>query len=215
MRSAMAFCSLFVLATCARAQSLVGLPELGVTLSGSPSNPIIENHASQAIIGHVLRVFYANSAIPANAANFKARDIWLNRGSGVQPNQVEQPLAGVFAHGKLWVNGIFLANPTRIVLDSVVFADGQVAGPDVIGNFARLSERVKTMKELAALVHNSKQNPQLESAAWAEVERICTQKGSAWPLALDLARAHASVNSSSPYDIANRVAAIPTPWRAK
>jgi len=58
-------------ATAARAQgpqpTMVGMPEYGVTLSGSPENPVIENRSGKTIIGY--RVGFANS-------NYETRTIY-------------------------------------------------------------------------------------------------------------------------------------------
>ena len=39
---------------------LEGLPQYGVTLSGSPENPVIENHSGRTVIGYVVETADAN-----------------------------------------------------------------------------------------------------------------------------------------------------------
>jgi hypothetical protein len=35
--------------------ALVGLPQHGVTLAGSPKNPVVKNHSGKAMIGYVVK----------------------------------------------------------------------------------------------------------------------------------------------------------------
>jgi hypothetical protein len=144
------FAVLVLGAMLALGQTLVGLPEYGVTLSGTPADPTIENHSSQTIIGLVLRLFYGDGPIPVNAASFKARDIWLGRTKGLEPHQTE-PFGFLQHPVKMQINGRFLTGtPTQIVLDSVVLANGQMVGPDVANTFPNLLIRVAALKDLAS-----------------------------------------------------------------
>jgi hypothetical protein len=47
---------------------LDGLPKYGVTLSGSPENPIIENRSGRAVIGYRLKTVDQNGHGPASDA---------------------------------------------------------------------------------------------------------------------------------------------------
>jgi hypothetical protein len=108
-------------------------PEYGVTLNGSPENPIIENRSGKTVIGYVVMPgapqllalsvppsglhdadsLYANGAVPVNSTvsilrPFQARGI----GRGIGPGPI-----------------------VRAILTSVIFADGQFVGPDEHGIF--------------------------------------------------------------------------------
>jgi hypothetical protein len=224
MRAKMLLFALSALAGFGQDANLVGLPEYGVTLSGTPDNPVMENHSSQTIIGHVFRVYFTNGNLPINFANLKVRDIWEGR-KGLEPNQTETPLMKFFAVPKpsvrLQVQGQVMEAPVKVVLDSVVFANGQVVGPDVVQNFPMLTEQVAALRELATFALEAQQNSSLQPTLWSELDRLTARQGlsqddrAKLALAFDLRAARVHNHDEEVFAMADRLLAIPTPWRAK
>jgi hypothetical protein len=219
----------FALVAWGQQTALVGLPEFGVTLTGTPAEPTVVNSSGQVIIGHMLRVFYLNSSVPMNMSNFKARGIWMHRpgneaAEGLQPNQSENPLTRFLGphpsvHMRWQGGGDSTGTPVKIVLDSVVFASGQMVGPDVVNEFPKLSERVAALREFATQAVEAGRNPSLQPALWAEMERLSAQQGWSgadhWkaPLAMDFRWAHKRNADQEAFDMAARVLTLPTIWR--
>lgn len=60
----------------------------------------------------------------------------------------------------------------RVILDAVLFADGQFVGPDTSHRFEAWANQLVAEQELAQLVAAARNDPSKRAAAWAEVNRI-------------------------------------------
>jgi hypothetical protein len=161
--------------------ALQGLPEYGVLLSGSPKNPIVENHSGKTVIGYVVKTADAHGRGPV-----------VNQ---LMAHSCMQP-AGIPDGGSLYAKGAVPVNSTvgmlsftakalsigqgqpivRAILQSVVFADGQFVGIDEHGAFDQFVERIKAIVEVAILARNG---------AWDQVEALAPLPPRL-PLSLDL-----------------------------
>jgi len=56
-------------------QTLVGLPEYGVTLSGAVQDPVIENHSGRVIIGYNIDQAYANGRVMSGVGQILAPSV--------------------------------------------------------------------------------------------------------------------------------------------
>lgn len=200
-----------------------GLPELGITLSGTPDNPIVENHSGKTVIGHALRVYSAESIFPLNMNNLKVRDIWEGS-KGLEPERTEAPLMRFFFSStpaiRFKTQGVVIHTPTRVVLDSVVFANGQVAGPDAAKNFEQWSRRLEAIRELATFALEAKQNASLRPTLWSELDRLVALRTGEdlWKIGFagHMRRAHVrDHNDEAAFDAASRIMSIPSLWRAQ
>jgi hypothetical protein len=143
--------------------------------------------------------------------------------------------------------GPYVTPPTfvRVVLDAVVFADGQFVGPDQGHNFEGMANQLLAEQELAGLVSAARNDATKREAAWAEVTRLachgCEDPGGAdlplqedlgkrpppqnrppefleWaqePVARDLLFAKNRSGEDAAYDVADRELSIPKLWRAQ
>jgi tetratricopeptide (TPR) repeat protein len=147
----------------ANGYSLEGLPQYGITLSGSPENPVIENHSGRVVIGYDMKFADANGRGPG-----------LNEvlAPSVQP-------AGIPDGGALYAMGAFPVNSTvprpsaaqvrsagqgpivRVTLQSVIFADGQFVGMDEHGAFEQFVKKIKAIAEVGKLA---------KIQAWDQIE---------------------------------------------
>jgi len=76
-------------------QTLFGLPEYGVTLTGTPAEPTIINNSGKTIIGYVLCLQYASGGC-IHRINLKTHGLRLNMknlSAGIPPGGVENPLS--------------------------------------------------------------------------------------------------------------------------
>ena len=76
-------------------QTLVGLPEYGVMLTGSVQNPTIVNNSGKTIIGHVLCLGYASEGAQCRH-DLNTRGLRLNMknvSTGIPPGGTESPMS--------------------------------------------------------------------------------------------------------------------------
>jgi hypothetical protein len=130
--------------------AIVGMPEYGVTLSGSPEDPVIENHSGKVIIGYNIETADANgrlvggigqiiapSVLPAGLPDGKS--LYAVGNFPVDPNlQRGYPVQTHFVSGR--------GPAVRATLTSVIFADGHFVGADERGIFERLGKELKAVK---------------------------------------------------------------------
>lgn len=133
--------------------TLIGLPDLRVELKESSGVPVVVNHSTRNIIGYVLRV-EADTGItrlsvlklsslarnPLESAGIQqgARDILI---PGVQSGMQGPPRKVHTDSSPVTIN--------KISVDSVVFSDGEFAGPDTLHAFELLSLYVDATREFA------------------------------------------------------------------
>jgi hypothetical protein len=136
--------------------AMVGMLEYGVTLSGSPEDPVIENHSGRVIIGYNIETADANgrlmggigqiiapSVLPAGLPDGKS--LYAMGNFPVDPNLKRA--------GQMF--GV-VSSPTRgpavrATLTSVIFADGHFVGADERGAFERLGKELKGVQEAGVL----------------------------------------------------------------
>jgi hypothetical protein len=149
-------------------RALQGLPESGVVLTGSPQNPIVENHSGKTVIGFVVKQADQNGRGPVYRQLLTL---------SVQP-------AGIPDGGAVYVQGAVPVNSTvgmslpaqatavgqgpivTAILQSVVFADGQFVGTDEYRTFEEFVERTKAITAVGLLA--TKQG-------WDHVETLAPQ----------------------------------------
>jgi hypothetical protein len=145
--------------------ALQGLPQYGVTLTGTLENPVLENHSGRVVIGYDMRFSDAN-------------------GRGMTQNQV-MPTSGLPAGipdgGSVYVKVAAPVNPTvpmpspvqvrvggqgpivTATLRSVIFADGQFVGVDEQGAFEQFAKKLKAINEVGILA---------KTQAWDQIEAL-------------------------------------------
>ena len=125
--------SFLALSLCAVAQTLIGLPQYGVELTGSIENPVIVNNSGKAICEVTVMLY--DAAGKPNGTNtesycFDSLDGVVHPGDSAE------------VHGAVAKSGdpieVHIDNPknkpvpitVKAVLDSIIFADGSFVGPD-------------------------------------------------------------------------------------
>jgi tetratricopeptide (TPR) repeat protein len=151
-----------------QASSLVGLPQYGVTLSGTPENPVIENHSGRLLIGYDMKLATANDRGMILSAQIMALSALP---AGVPDG------GAVYARESVPVNSnIPMPRPTHVVrgaglegpivtatLRSVIFADGQFVGTDEQGAFEQFGKKLRAVKEAGILA---------KTGAWDQIEAL-------------------------------------------
>lgn len=201
------------------AQSLVGLPQHSVTLSGSV--PIAVDHTGRGLLGYVLHRRDANGNGPVEL-RLRSRFIRLNR-----PEPEDLPPG----QKRMEVSVPGVGPIIKTTLDAVIFSDGEyVSAPasDVpYDAFAVMSLKVNAEKSLAQLVAAARTNRNLEQSVWQQVataaaisprnEGATVQEGMAkisqQSLARDLLHVREKEGDQAAYDVAERSAKLPTLWR--
>lgn len=167
----------FALAAWGQQTALVGLPEIGVTLTGTPAEPTIVNNSGRT--ARFLRLDQsADGGIHMQMLN--TRGIRLQTGDykeGILAGATSVPLSTepgmpsppIISHGENPdVNPVPVIKAT---LEAVVSADGQFVGPaseQSEDEFADMADRLIAEQELAALVSAARKDPTKREAAWAD-----------------------------------------------
>ena len=119
--------------------TLIGLPDLRVKLGGTLAVPTLINHSGRNIIGYVLRV-ESDTGITALPV-FKLGSLARNplESAGVVQGGKDVPNPGAQAGMQRRVQEVHKdGTPVvtqRVSVDSVVFSDGEFAGPDTVHIF--------------------------------------------------------------------------------
>jgi hypothetical protein len=132
----------FFASQCVLAQNgrMVALPEYGVALTGSPKRPIITNNSTKTVIGYVLRFSDRDGRGPyLTALLIYPRSAELLPGaSKVATDAAQRSIQTASGHALALRGGPQLAfnylstliPPVCVIVDAVVFSDGEFAGPD-------------------------------------------------------------------------------------
>ena len=220
-------------------QTLAGLPEFGVTLTGTPAHPTIVNNSGKSLIGYVLRMEYA-SGQSGYGRTLNTRSLRLNvpalglggpASAGIPPGgtlRLEYPTPPIVTS---FPSSQASTPPVRIraALDALIFSDGQFVGPDVGHNFEVLEKRLIAEQELAQRVSAARNDPAKRETILAEVTGLAQPHRSPrshdreqalsqiWQeqLARDLVFAKNRAGEDAVFDVADREMAIPKLWRAQ
>jgi hypothetical protein len=201
-----------------------------MTLTENRREPDIVNNSDKTIIGHILRFEYENGRGTGQYINLKTCGIRLNVKNlavGLLPGCTESPRPGDVQTRDA---NLIPLTIIRIVLDAIVFADGQFVGPDRGHNFERMANQVIAEQALAERVDAARNDPAQREATWAEVARLI-QPPSTLPLsqdrqaefvkqaqesvARDLLFAKNGSGEDAAYDVADRELAIPELWTSQ
>jgi hypothetical protein len=203
--------------------SLVGLPEYGVILMGTVEEPSIVNGSGRIIIGHVLHFEHEGGS--SYWRELKTRGLRLdmkNLSAGIPPGGRESPLSAD-GPAPIRVHPAVSKTFSKVSLDVVVFANGEVVGPDSGNYFADMANQVIAEQEFAQRVSVARYDPTKREAIWAEVNRLIQRSNGPQPeaerlqtsLARDLDFAKNRSGETAAYDVADRQKTIPKLWRAK
>jgi hypothetical protein len=147
--------------------AMVGMPEYGVTLSGSPEDPVIENHSGRVIIGYNIETADANgrlvggigqiiapSVLPAGLPDGKS--LYAMGNAPVDPN-LQRGNRVVFS------SSAGRGPAVKATLTSVIFADGHFVGADERGAFERFGKELKGVREAGVLA---------KTGAWDQLDAL-------------------------------------------
>jgi hypothetical protein len=143
---------------------LEGLPHYGVTLSGSPEDPVIENHSGRVVIAYDIRTENSSGRPVASlgqivAPSMMSAGIPDGRSVYVMGNMPVDPAIPRAANRIMSGNG----PPVRATLMSVTFGDGQFVGTDESGVFERFGKEIKAVKDVGILA---------KTQGWDQVEAL-------------------------------------------
>jgi tetratricopeptide (TPR) repeat protein len=139
----------------ANGYSLEGLPQYGLSLSGIPDDPVVENHSGRVVIGYEIQSYDINgrpvlsigqilapSVLPAGLPDGKSLYAMGNFPVDSNLQRAMPPQ----------VRGASGGGPAvRATLTSVIFADGHFVGADESGIFERLGKELKGVQEAGLL----------------------------------------------------------------
>ena len=150
-----------------------GLPQFGVLVGGTVNSPVIINNSSHRILAYTL------SFDKGNGASYRSLYSMLGQlrrqplsSTGIAPganfpHPVGQAVQVQDAGGKSPVAGA-----TAVSLDSVLFDDGTLVGPDHAGSFDKLLARVQAEKDVHAILTSTNGT----ASSWATLEGFASSQ---------------------------------------
>jgi tetratricopeptide (TPR) repeat protein len=145
----------------ANGYSLEGLPQYGLTLSGTPDDPVVENHSGRVVIGYDIKSSDTNGPV-LSINQILALSVLP---AGIPDGE------SVYVMGNSPVSlprGVYTMSPgrgpaVRATLRAVVFADGQFVGVDEQGAFESFAGKLKAVADVGILA---------KTRAWDQVEAL-------------------------------------------
>jgi hypothetical protein len=114
-----------IILACIMAAAMNAQDVNGVSLSGTPDNPMIVNNSTKPVIGWTVTRFDSDgNELPADRI-ILVQEL-LNDRPGIKPGETQVPQV----HNV--INFSARGSAVSVKLDSVLFADGEVAGPDTM-----------------------------------------------------------------------------------
>ena len=203
---------------------LIGLPDEGVLLSGSPAAPILVNNTNRRIIGYTIR--YINTSGPS-INDTQLALLRIHHYTGESPLVIQpQTERSVPSSGRTIVAGVKDPSvPIQAILDAVIFDDGEVVGPDITHTLERVQVHIQAEHDIhqkARAAHGLTGNA--KQAAWDEIYRLSIQDPSGEGNSLnvqymqrtaanELLEVRERLGDDSAFELAKGSLKYPTLWR--
>jgi hypothetical protein len=152
---------LLAVAAAAMAQ-MIGLPEAQVSLTGTPTAPIIINNSSHWILAYT--IVNQNAAGPARPHTYDMIGQLRNHPrAGIAPGISFSEAQSVRPTETRDARGAPLLAPTQASLDSILFENGVLVGPDKMNSFDAITARLQAQKDV---------NMAVEAGDWSKLQQI-------------------------------------------
>lgn len=160
-----------------------GLPDLGVTLSGSPESLTIHNSTNKTVIGYLLLYFGSDPRGPMTA-------LWQ---SAVRGTSASERIPAGESRPVNRPSVSMPEAPTSVHLDGVIFEDGEFAGPDTWNQFPEWAAGSNAEREFALAIARQSRGANTREA----FERAHTRLASLNLSPSGLAHAHSRLRTTA------------------
>jgi hypothetical protein len=150
---------------------MIGLPRAQVTLAGTPTAPVIINNSSHWILAYTM--VDQNPTGPVRPHTYDMiGQLRNNPRAGIAPG-VSFSEAQSFTRTEIRdARGAPPPAPTQVSLDSVLFDDGVLVGPDKMNSFDAISARLQAQKDI---------NLAVEAGEWSKLQQIADGRNAGAP----------------------------------
>ena len=151
----------FLVVAAAAIAQMVGLPQAGVILAGTPASPVVINNSSHWILAYTLVNQNTAGRVLPHTYDMIGQ-LRNNPRAGIAPG-------ASFPDGQLPrvetrdASGAPPLPPTQVSLDSVIFDNGELVGPDRAKIFDVITARLQAQKDV---------NLAVEAGAWSKIQQI-------------------------------------------
>jgi hypothetical protein len=158
---------------------LIGLPQYGVLLSGTPDNPVVLNQSLHRILAFALRLRRGDQDRFSETRSNQVGLNQLTRGYAAGPDGPGIPPGGT-SLSLPQMMPTQTRNPagqrtdigfTEATLDSVLFDDGLFVGPDFIHIYESITARITAEVSVDSLLLSAKTDRDF-AAAWYQIKQI-------------------------------------------
>jgi hypothetical protein len=161
---------LLVVAVTAIAQ-MIGLPQNQILLAGTPTEPIIINNSSHWILAYTIAD--QNGAGPMRPRTYDMiGQLRNNPRAGIAPG-ISFSEAQSFTRPEIRdAKGTPPPAPTQVTLDSVLFDNGVLVGPDKMNTFDAITARLQAQRDV---------NMAVEAGEWSRLQQIADGRNPGTP----------------------------------
>ncbi len=152
----------FLVMTAAAMAQMTGLPQAEVTLTGIPTAPVIGNNSSHWILAYTLVDQDAAGHVRPHTYSMIGQ-LRNNPRAGIAPGA---SFSEAQLHGSVQTrdaSGAPPPPPIQVSLDSVVFDNGELVGPDKNNSLDAIAARLQAQKDVNLVV---------EAGAWSKLQQI-------------------------------------------
>jgi hypothetical protein len=159
-----------VIAAAAIAQ-MIGLPQAQVTLAGTPAAPVVINNSSHWVLAYT--IVDQNGAGPVRPHTYDMiGELRNNPRAGIAPG-ISFSEAQLSRRTELRdASGAPPPPPTQVSIDSVLFDNGVLVGPDRMNSFDAITARLQAQKDV---------NMAVEAGEWSKLQQIADGRNGGAP----------------------------------
>jgi hypothetical protein len=155
---------------------MVGLPQAQVTLAGTPAAPVVINNSSHWILAYTIVDQNATGPVRPHTYDMIGQ-LRNNPRAGIAPGvsfSEDQLPARTQTRD---ANGAPPPPSTQVSLDSVLFDNGVLVGPDKMNSFDAITARLQAQKDV---------NMAVEAGDWSKVQQIADGRNAGAPIGSEL-----------------------------
>jgi hypothetical protein len=140
---------------------MIGLPQAGVTLAGTPASPVVINNSSHWILAYTVVDQDAAGHLRPHTYDMIGQ-LRNNPRAGIAPG-ASFPDSQLIRTQIRDASGAPPPPPAQVSIDSVLFDNGVLVGPDSANMFDAITARLQAQKDV---------NLAVEAGAWSKVQQM-------------------------------------------
>jgi hypothetical protein len=147
-------------------QTITGLPDVGLSLSGDPGQPLLRNNAERRVIVYTIRFSILRNGNPFMIS--RCLSALLNMRNQLS-DEITVPPNGERSIAMAGRPGDVIQS---VSLDAAIFEDGEIVGPDSTNTSDRIAARIQAERDLGDMVLAKGVGNQERTSLWTAVHEV-------------------------------------------